>query len=92
MFSAISMHMFLYLRYFCLFPGRPARNQLDMVIDSENNGVSKHLGRIANAMYEWEGRIADELGLSVVDVAEIKLKHPSNLKLQTYVLYMYIYV
>ena len=59
-----------------------------MVIDSENNGVSKHLGQIADAMYEWEGRIADELGLSVVDVAEIKLKHPSSLKLQTYVVYI----
>ena len=57
-----------------------------MVIDSENNGVSKHLGQIADAMYEWEGRIADELGLSVVDVAKIKMKYPSDLNHQTYVM------
>ena len=56
------------------------------MIDSENNGVSKHLGQIADAMYEWEGRIADELGLSVVDVAKIKMKYPSDLNLQTYVM------
>ena len=70
-----------------VFPDHPLLNQLDMVIDNENSGISKHLGQIADAMYEWEGRIADELGLSVVDVAEIKMKYSSNLKLQTYVIY-----
>ena len=43
----------------------------------------KHLGQIANSMHEWEGRVADELGLTRADVARIKTKYPSNLELQT---------
>ena len=35
-------------------------------------------------MYEWEGRIADELKLSPVDVTDIKMKHPQDIRLQTY--------
>jgi hypothetical protein len=34
-------------------------------------------------MYEWEGRIADHLGLTQADVAAIKKKYPDELKLQT---------
>ena len=34
----------------------------------------KHRGQIADSMGEWEGRVADELGLSDADVADIKLK------------------
>ena len=33
---------------------------------------AKILGEIADEMYEWEGRIADELGLSQPEVAAIK--------------------
>ena len=53
------------------------------MIDFESHGVSKHLGQIADSMYEWEWRIADELGLTSADDADIKTKHPSNLRLQT---------
>jgi hypothetical protein len=52
-------------------------------LDFENDGVSKHLGQIADAMYEWEGPIAEQLGLTKADVAAIKTKHPGELKLQT---------
>ena len=55
---------------------------LDKEIDFCNKGVPKHLGQIAESMAEWEGRIADELGLTEADVASIKIKYPSNLKLQ----------
>jgi GTPase SAR1 family protein len=58
---------------------------LDKEIDFCYKGVPKHLGRIADSMAEWEGRIADELGLTEADVSTIKTKHPSNLKLQSYV-------
>ena len=61
------------------------------MIDDANNGVPKHLGQIADAMYEWEGRIADELGLSLVDVADIKLNNPTQLRLQTYVQLLMLY-
>ena len=57
---------------------------LDREIDGKNKGVLKHLGRIADTMAEWEGRISDELGLTKVDVEMIKTKHPNRLKLQTY--------
>ena len=58
---------------------------LDHVIDSDHDGVSRHLGQIADTMYEWEGPVADSLGLHQADVAEIKEAHPGKLKLQAYV-------
>ena len=57
--------------------------RLDEEIDFENGGVSKHLGQIADSMYEWEGTVAEELGLTRVDIAVIKKKHPDELNLQT---------
>ena len=56
---------------------------LDKVIDSDNDGVPKHLGQIADSMAEWEGKIAEELGLTEADVADIKTRCPSRLKLQS---------
>ena len=56
--------------------------KLDWVLDAENHGVSKHLGRIADSITEWEGRIAEELELSDADIESIKQKHQSNLALQ----------
>jgi hypothetical protein len=55
-------------------------------IDFCNRGVPKHLGRIADSMEKWEGRISEELGLTKADVASIKMKYPMDLKLQTYVI------
>ena len=52
-------------------------------MDFEHGGVSKHLGQIADDMYEWEGRIAEQLELRKADIAAIKTKHPGELKLQT---------
>jgi hypothetical protein len=48
-----------------------------------NNGVSLHLGQIADNMHEWEGPIAEQLGLTLADVAAINTQYPKNLKLQT---------
>ena len=56
---------------------------MDTVIDYKNKGVSLHLGRIADAMSEWEGPIAERLGLTSADISSIKVKHPSELRLQT---------
>ena len=58
---------------------------LDQVMDYSSGGVQKHLGRIADLMSEWEGSIADQLGLTPADVAAINTKHPSELRLQMYV-------
>ena len=59
------------------------RQKLDQVLDCESGGVSTHLGQIADTMYEWEGPLAEKLGLTRADVAAIKTKHPGELKLQT---------
>ena len=56
---------------------------LDLVLDSDNSrGVSRHLGEIADQMSEWEGPIAEYLGLNPPEIAGIKTKHPANLQLQ----------
>ena len=55
---------------------------LDLVIDSQNGGVPKHLGKIADIMDEWEGSISDGLELTAADVANVRTKHPNNLHLQ----------
>ena len=68
----------------------PKENQckLDNTIDFEHGGVPTHMGAIAEAMDEWEGRVADVLGLRTVDVSDIKAKHKDSLTLQTYVKYI----
>lgn len=53
------------------------------MLDYENGDVPLHLGQIADTMYEWEGQVAEQLGLTLADVAAIKVKHPFELKLQT---------
>ena len=57
-------------------------HSLDDTLDSKFNGVPKHLGQIADFMYEWEGPVAEELHLTQAEVADIKLKYPGQLKLQ----------
>ena len=57
--------------------------RLDQELDSENPGVSLHLGQIADSMYEWEGAVAEQLGLTSAEIAAIKMKHPFELGLQT---------
>ena len=52
------------------------------VLDSYYDGVPKHLGQIADIMYEWEGPVAEQLDLTPQDVACIKEKHPRDMKLQ----------
>ena len=48
--------------------------------DSGHGGVLKHLGQIADVMYEWEGAVANSLGLRQTDVAEIKEIHKIQLQ------------
>ncbi len=53
------------------------------MLDFSNDGVSKHLGKIADIMCEWEGPIAEGLGLTPAEINAIKMKYPSELALQT---------
>ena len=57
---------------------------MKLILDCENKGVPKHLGQIADSMSEWEGSIAEELGLTSANVACIKTKYPNALNLQMY--------
>ena len=62
-------------------------SKLDLEIDAEHRSPI-HLGQIANSMYmyklyEWDGVIAEKLGLTRVDVAAIKMQYPGQLRLQT---------
>ena len=56
---------------------------LDREIDFDSGGIPKHLGQIAYSLDKWEGQIADELGLTTADIANIKTQYPTNLKLQS---------
>lgn len=58
------------------------RISLDTKIDSQFDGVTKHLGQIAMSMDTWEGQVADQLCLTTANVAQIKKKHPEELQLQ----------
>ena len=63
------------------------RWKLDQEIDFENRNISgqmipKHLGGIADSMTEWEGTVADCLGLSLPDRHDIKENNPNKPKLQ----------
>ena len=69
--------------FICAYYILLGKAKLDNVIDADGHGVLKHLGRIADSMTEWEGRISDELKLTPADVASIHTKHPRNLKLQS---------
>lgn len=56
---------------------------MDREIDFDSGGIPKHLGQIAYSLDKWEGQIADELGLTTADIANIKTQYPTNLKLQS---------
>ena len=43
---------------------------------------SEHLEQIANTMYEWDGTVAEQLGLKPADVEAIKIMYPGEVKLQ----------
>ena len=47
------------------------------------NEGSKDIGRIVESIYEWEGVVADALGLTKVDVASIKTRNKDDLRLQS---------
>jgi hypothetical protein len=63
------------------------RWKLDREIDFEHRDdrgqlIPQHLGKIAESMTDWEGAIADHLGLSEPDRSDIRDKNPTQLKLQ----------
>ena len=65
------------------------RWKLDREIDFEHRDergqlIPRHLGKMAESMTDWEGAIADHLGLSEPDRSDIRDKNPREPKLQRY--------
>ena len=50
--------------------------------DARNQVIPEHLGRIADSMTDWEGDIADHLGLSEPDRSDIRERNIREPKLQ----------
>ena len=71
------------LQHYCDSVPAENRYKLDRELDFEHDGVQKHLGEIADSMDEWEGRVAEELMLTKVEIASIKTEYPGQLNLQT---------
>ena len=60
-------HRSLYEKYSCRAPS----GKLELELDEENE-VDLHLEKIADAMYEWEIKLASALGFRQVDIDDIK--------------------
>ena len=65
------------------------RWKVDEAIDFENKDirgrtVPQHLGQIAAVMTNWEGTVADLLGLTDTDTDDIAGKYPRKPLLQRY--------
>ena len=80
--KAVENHRIKIIIFFIFTVSEQQSQLLDQVLGTNLGGASKHLGQIAECMYEWEGLIADQLGLSRADVNEIKAKYHTELKLQ----------
>ena len=74
-----------------LLPSVPLAShwKLDKEIDFEHRNaageiIPRHLGKIADSMKDWEGAVADSLGLSEADRSNIREMHPFQAQLQRY--------
>ena len=59
-----------------------AISHLDQVLDRSNDGVERDLIEIAHHMLDWEEKLCSPLGLTEVDVRDIKEIYSGNPELQ----------
>ena len=60
-----------------------ARPYLKLQLDSDHNGVDKDLNKIARHMpHDWDGILSSHLGLTAMDIHDIKESHPEKPELQ----------
>ena len=59
-----------------------ARIHLELQLDSDNEGIEKDLFEIAQHMLEWEDKLCVHLGLTKVDIHDIKAMYSGNPSLQ----------
>ena len=52
--------------------GLAPAGKLELVLDQENDGADIHLGKIADAMVNWDTELAPALGLTSNQVSDIK--------------------
>ena len=60
--------------YISSLPG-PARPHLELELDWGNHGVEKDLAEIADHMSDWEKRLSTHLGLTYIEISDIKKIH-----------------
>lgn len=58
------------------------KHKLDQILDSGHEDVPLHLGNIADNIPDWQGRVADNLGLTRVEVSDIKRRLKDEPELQ----------
>ena len=59
-----------------------ARPLLEQQLDWDNEGVDKDLIEIAHHMLDWEVKLCSHLGLTTIDVHDIKEKNSGKPELQ----------
>ena len=57
---------------------------LDLELDQDHNGVELDLSEIASHMRKWEEKLSSALGLTHIDVEDIKAIHRDRPELQRY--------
>ena len=58
--------------------------RLELQLDSDHKGVETDLYQIAHHMIDWEEKLVPHLGLTPVDVSDIKESHSNKPALQRY--------
>ena len=59
-----------------------ARPHLELQLDWGHEGVERDLMEIADHMLDWEQRLSTHLGLTAIQISDIKEKHPQKPILQ----------
>ena len=59
---------------------------LDMQLDWESGGVERDLAEVAQHLLDWEEKLSTHLGLTPIDISDIKEMHMKKPALQRYVI------
>ena len=68
------------------YAARVPAGKLDLVLDEEHGGVDIHLGEIADATDEWDTVLAPHMGLTEIELRDIRSNHRDNRAFQRYIL------
>ena len=59
-----------------------ALQYLERTLDWDHEGVDIDLNEVADHMLDWEERLSTLLGMTPIEIHDIKLENPTNLRLQ----------